>query len=482
MSLIIHDRISAGRDLARALVKYRKHADVVVLALPRGGVPVAAEVAHELHAPLDILVVRKLGTPGQEELAMGAIASGGIRVLNPEIVESLGIGRKVIEEVAAREQLEVERRMKAYRGDRPWMGLEERRVILVDDGIATGATMRAAIAAVRTQNPQKVIVAVPVAPTETIAQLRRQADEVVCLATPEPFHAIGIWYRSFPQLSDDEVRRVLWQLWAEHDAGVLGARPHPSGAAQASGKGEMADRDAQRDQVAQPARKEELAIPVSSVRLEGTLGLPSSADGLVVFVHGSGSSRFSARNRYVAESLNEAGLGTLLFDLLTAREDEIDARTGELRFDIPLLTDRLIGVLDWLGKQSELRQLSVGLFGASTGAAAALNASAARPRQVKAVVSRGGRPDLAQNALPFVRSPTLLIVGGLDDVVIALNKRAAAQMRCEHRIEIVPGATHLFEESGKLEAVARLARDWFGEHLSGPATPSSELRGDPAPA
>jgi putative phosphoribosyl transferase len=195
-------------------------------------VPVAAEVARELHAPLDILVVRKLGTPGHEELAMGAIASGGIRVLNPEIIESLGMGSQVIEEVAAREQLEIERRMKAYRGERPSLPIEGRRLILVDDGIATGATMRAAIAAVRTQNPGKVIVAVPVASCETIIQLRRQADEVVCLATPEPFGAVGIWYASFPQVSDEEVRRVLSQRWAEYDAAVApGTRAQrPSGA------------------------------------------------------------------------------------------------------------------------------------------------------------------------------------------------------------------------------------------------------------
>ena len=483
MAFMIQNRVTAGRALARTLGKYRKQANVVVLALPRGGVPVAAEVAHELHAPLDILVVRKLGTPGHEELAMGAIASGGIRVLNPDIVESLGISSEVIEEAAAREQLELERRMKAYRGERPWLFVEGKRVIIVDDGVATGATMRAAIAAVRTQNPEKVIVAVPVAPSETIVQLRRQADAVVCLATPEPFHAIGTWYMSFPQLSDEEVRRVLSQRWAEYDdTEAARMRAQPSGRVRTRDEAEGADRDARRSRTPRLMRKDEVTIPAGSVRLGGTLILPPSAHGLVVFVHGSGSSRFSPRNRYVADSLNEAGLATLLFDLLDAREDEIDARTGELRFDIPLLSGRLVGVLDWLSTQRMVRDLPVGLFGASTGAAAALEGAVARPKQVKAVVSRGGRPDLAHDALPSVRAATLLIVGGLDDVVIGLNERAAARLRCEHRIEIVPGATHLFEESGKMEAVARIARDWFERHLRGTAVPASEAPTAPVSA
>jgi dienelactone hydrolase len=187
-----------------------------------------------------------------------------------------------------------------------------------------------------------------------------------------------------------------------------------------------------------------------------------------VFVDGSGGSRFSARNRHVAEALSEEGLATLLFDLLTAEEDTIDACTGELRFDIGRLSERLIGALDWLEKQRTLDRLSIGLFGAGTGAAAALNGATARPHRVKAVVSRGGRPDLAGDTLELVRAPTLFIVGGLDEVVIGLNERAGARLQCEHRTEIVPGATHLFEEPAKLDVVARLACEWFQRHLPGP--------------
>jgi dienelactone hydrolase len=209
-----------------------------------------------------------------------------------------------------------------------------------------------------------------------------------------------------------------------------------------------------------------VVVPVAGVTLAGTLGLPSAPIGVVLFAHGSGSGRHSPRNRYVAQVLRDGGLATLLVDLLTTGEEEIDLRTRELRFDIGLLAERLVGAVDWLASQVETAALSVGLFGASTGGGAALVAAARRPERVKAVVSRGGRPDLAGDALPRVRAPTLLIVGGRDEVVIELNEQAMARMRTEVRLVILPGATHLFEESGALEAVAVLARDWFLLHLA----------------
>jgi dienelactone hydrolase len=212
-------------------------------------------------------------------------------------------------------------------------------------------------------------------------------------------------------------------------------------------------------------KHKEVAIDIGHVRLAGDLALPGNAKGLVVFAHGSGSSRFSKRNRYVADVLNQAELATLLFDLLTADEEAIDERTRELRFDIGLLSQRLIGAVDWLSQHHFLRDLSIGLFGASTGAAAALNTAAARPEQVAAVVSRGGRPDLAAEALPHVRSPVLLIVGGHDQTVLQLNQQAAAQLRAARKLSIVAGATHLFEEPGKLEEVAKLACNWFQQYL-----------------
>lgn len=209
----------------------------------------------------------------------------------------------------------------------------------------------------------------------------------------------------------------------------------------------------------------EVVIDAAGASLAGTLALPHQPAGVVVFAHGSGSSRFSPRNRLVATELQDARLGTLLMDLLTAREEQVDLRTGELRFDIALLAERLVGAVDWLAKETDTSALPVGCFGASTGAAAALVAAARRPEAVRAVVSRGGRPDLAAEDLPAVRAPTLLIVGGADEPVIGMNREAMARMTAETRLEIVPGATHLFEEPGALEQVAALARDWFLRYL-----------------
>jgi putative phosphoribosyl transferase len=429
MHLPYANRAEAGRVLATWLTHYTSRTDILVLGLPRGGVPVAYEVARALKAPLDLMLVRKLGLPGHEELAMGAIATGGIRVLNLEVVEGLGVPATVIDKVVATELQELQRRERVYRGDRPTPQIEGRCVILVDDGLATGATMRAAIAAVRQQKPAWLVVAVPVAPAATIAVLRKEADVVVCPATPEPFFGIGQWYEDFTQVTDDEVRDLLkreGQPQAEH-AAVL--------------------------------------VRVGEVALEGDLALPQGAAALVVFAHGSGSSRHSPRNRLVADTLNNAGLATLLFDLLTPDEERIDLRTRELRFNIALLAERLTGAVDWARTQAATQHVHIGLFGASTGAAAALMTAVQRPETVGAVVSRGGRPDLAGDALPKVKAPTLLIVGGEDAQVLALNRQASRLLQAENRLDIIPGATHLFEEPGTLEEVARLACDWFMQHL-----------------
>ncbi len=219
--------------------------------------------------------------------------------------------------------------------------------------------------------------------------------------------------------------------------------------------------------------KEEHVVRVSTagVELEGNLAVPEGADGVVLFAHGSGSSRHSTRNRFVAETLREAGLATLLIDLLTQKEESVDLQTRHLRFDIPMLAERLVGATDWLIRDPRTKGLRIGYFGASTGGGAALVAAAERPEAVGAVVSRGGRPDLAGASLARVRAPTLLIVGGYDGPVIAMNQEAMERMtQAEVEMVIVPGATHLFEEAGALEEVARLARDWFARWLAGVET------------
>ena len=217
-------------------------------------------------------------------------------------------------------------------------------------------------------------------------------------------------------------------------------------------------------------------VPAGAVLLEGNLSRPERSSGIVLFAHGSGSGRHSPRNRAVAKALNAGDLATLLFDLLTPQEEAVDSATGRLRFDINLLADRLVAVADWLTEGPEARGLPLGLFGASTGAAAALTAAARRPQVVRSVVSRGGRPDLAGPALARVLAPTLLIVGERDASVLPLNREAQKRLRGKSALEIVPQATHLFEEPGALEKVAALARDWFLRHLSGPIEVSPDSR------
>jgi dienelactone hydrolase len=217
-------------------------------------------------------------------------------------------------------------------------------------------------------------------------------------------------------------------------------------------------------------------VSVGPLTLEGNLILPKEAGGVVLFAHGSGSSRYSPRNRHVAQMLNEANLATLLIDLLTPEEEMIDLRTAHLRFDIDLLAERLVAATDWLTQDANTRDLRVGYFGASTGAAAALVAAAERPKVVGAIVSRGGRPDLAGPALARIQAPTLLIVGGNDFQVIELNRMALARLRCEKELVIVAGATHLFEEPGALDEVARLAREWFERYLTTAQAPAPQHR------
>jgi predicted phosphoribosyltransferase len=218
---LFSDRRDAGRRLSKQLSHYAEDKDVLVLALPRGGVPVAYEVARSLRAPLDVFLVRKLGVPGHEELAMGAIASGGVRVINDDVVRVLNITEKDIDQVAAREQQEMERRERQYRGDRPPPAIRGRKIILVDDGLATGASMRAAIAALRTQGPAEIVAAVPTAPPETCRSFESEVDRIICAETPQPFQAVGLWYKDFSQTTDDEVREYL-QLASEPPRADIG--------------------------------------------------------------------------------------------------------------------------------------------------------------------------------------------------------------------------------------------------------------------
>ncbi len=291
-----------------------------------------------------------------------------------------------------------------------------------------------------------MVLATPVAPRGWTTDLAGVADELVCVETPEPFFGIGMWYRDFRQTTDEEVVACL-------------ERPVSSPA------GSVAD-------PADPlAFDNDVIMEAGRVRLHAHVTVPERLRGTIVFAHGSGSSRLSPRNRYVASVLNEAGFGTVLVDLLTV--DEAVDRANV--FDIDLLGARLAGVTEWVRTRPETTAVPVAYFGASTGAAAALWAAAEPGSSIAAVVSRGGRPDLAEDRLPGVRAPTLFVVGGCDEDVLALNRRARAALRCPSRLVVVPGATHLFSEPGALEAVARLAREWFRLHAASHRVPLGDL-------
>jgi putative phosphoribosyl transferase len=398
---------------------------------------VAAELAQRLGAPLDVILVRKLGVPHQPELAMGAVGEGGVRVLNEEVLFLAGVPGDVLAAAETRAREEIARQAALLRGSRRPIPLAGRSAVVVDDGIATGSTAHAACQVARANGAGRVVVAVPVAPPASVTRLQLVADEVVCLETPEHLLAIGQWYDDFTQTTDEEVASLV-RRWADGGGQPSEPAAEPDGA--------------------------EVRITIGPTVLAGHLAVPPAARAVVVFAHGSGSSHQSPRNRSVARVLRQAGLATLLFDLLTPEEEQV--RTNV--FDVALLAQRLVEVTGWLRQQPMTKGLPVCYFGASTGAAAALYASVEPGAGVAAVVSRGGRPDLAGLRLPAVRAPTLLIVGGRDEAVLDRNLDALAALRCECRLEVVEGATHLFEEPAALDTAAALARVWFLAHVPPP--------------
>ncbi|MBB5016003.1 phosphoribosyltransferase family protein [Rehaibacterium terrae] len=423
------DRDDAARRLAVALA-HLHGSRPLVLAIPRGAVPMGRVLATALGGDLDVVLVRKLGAPGNPELAIGAVDEHG-RVHLASHAALTGADAAYIRRETERQLALIRDRRRRYTPDRPPLDAAGRTVIVVDDGLATGSTMIAALGAARAAGAAHLVCAVPVAARDSLERVRPLADEVVCLAAPLNFHAVGQYYDRFDQVSDEQVVALL--------------------AASRPGAGEG---------------RQTVTILCEDVATTGDLVVPDTARGLILFAHGSGSSRHSPRNRQVAATLEGAGFATLLMDLLTPDEDADPAA----RFDIDLLAHRLDAALRWARHDARVAALPVGLFGSSTGAAAALRVAAARGDAVRAVVSRGGRPDLAGDvALARVQAPTLLIVGGADREVLALNRQALAAMTASAELVVVPGATHLFEEPGALEQVARLAVDWFARWLTGPA-------------
>ena len=429
------NRVEAGQRLGHALLALADE-NPIVLALPRGGVPVAAEVARALAAPLDVIVARKIGAPFQPELAIGAVAEDGATFIDRKLCDAVGVSASDALERAERTRLAVAETVTRLRGTRLLPDLTNHAVILVDDGLATGATAHAAVRAIAALKPRHLVLAVPVAAAQTAARLRPEVDELVALEEPTALGSVGQWYQDFRPVADEEVDALL-------------ARAAPRPRADAGGSSA-------------------LLIAAEGVVLRADLTLPAGAQSLVLFAHGSGSGRASPRNRAVARTLQASGFGTLLVDLLSEREQALDAESGRYRFDIALLASRLVAATDWIATQPKLRDLPLGYFGSSTGAAAALLAAAARPDRAAAVVSRGGRIDLAGAAVHLVHAPTLLLVGSEDETVLELNERALAELRCEKQLYVIEGAGHLFEEPGALEVVTQLALRWFAEHRMHP--------------
>lgn len=419
-----HNRVEAGRILADKLAHFFDE-NPLILALPRGGLPVAGEIAKRLSAPLDVLAVKKIGAKNNPELAIGAVSEDGVPVLNEDIVNLMDPSRIYLKDAVPKKAAEVQRQISMYRNIRPMLPVSGRVVILVDDGLATGATMEAAVQVLKNRGAKKIIAAVPVASSEAYSRLKSVVDEAEVLLVPKEFYSVGLWYHDFSEVTDEVALSIF-----KNNAGVSEAK----------------------------TQEKEVKIVVENGYVHGDLCIPNNAKGIILFAHGSGSSRKSSRNREVARALQGEGFATLLFDLLTEAEGAVRGNV----FDIELLSSRLILAKHWIKEHHG--SLPIGLFGASTGAAAAIEAAAQEPSDIFAIVSRGGRPDMAVASLLHVKIPTLLIVGGEDKEVLNLN-RAASRKLVNSRLVIIPGASHLFEEAGKLEEVIEFAMDWFIEHL-----------------
>ena len=425
------DRHHAAMSLLETIENFPlDKSNTVVVGLPRGGVPVASVLAQKLDLPLEIICVKKIGYPGNPELAFGAATESGEFVINSDIRRMSNLREDEIEELLDKHILIAKAKATRLRQGRAMLNLKDKDILLVDDGIATGATVEAAIKMLKHNKVNEIIVVTPLASEESVARISPQVDKVIVLETPSPFLSVGRWYRSFEPVSDIEVERILDQCQVQ---------------------------DQNKYQI-------NITLNCNGQCLDGKLVKVSDEKAWVVFVHGSGSSHLSPRNNWVASELNAAGFSTLLFDLLTPQEDS-DYNT---HFDIDLLTERLVLAIKWLIHSDHFSTSTpIGLFGASTGAAAALVAAAKYQDEfpLYSIVSRGGRPDLAgEHNLRDIMLPTLLLVGSRDFPIIEYNEKAKNQIY-NSQMQLIANATHLFEEPGTLEKVAELTTNWFQQQL-----------------
>jgi predicted phosphoribosyltransferase/dienelactone hydrolase len=434
------DRHAAGVALAQALSRHAGQRDVVVLGMARGGVAVAAPVAEALHAPLEAFVGRKLGVPGLEEVAFGAIAEGSATPVLDDVHGYLGLPWRVVSVVLKHERAELARRVRCYREGRTLPTLIGKTVIVVDDGLASGATLAAAGRALRRQRPARLIAAVPVASSDGVQHVAAAFDELVALVTAVDFGTVSDWYHDFDAVTDADVCALLGRRAPGTD---IVASLSPAGA------------------------EIDASIPTGEtgpVRIMAAdLGLPTgerAPHGLVIFAHGGGSSRASYRNRYLAARLRLAGWATLRVDLLGETERAADAQ-GAMRFDIERITRRLSRAARWCLDERVAGVGRLVLFGASTGAAAAVGVAVRLRPDVAAVIARGGRIDLADDLLPQVDVPALLVVGEDDSETLQLTRERARRLRGPVTVEVVRGAGHTFEEAGALGSVGEVVTSWL---------------------
>ncbi|WP_174547046.1 phosphoribosyltransferase family protein [Nocardiopsis dassonvillei] len=433
VSLPFADRSEAGRRLAERVRPFAVD-EPLVLALPRGGVPVGAELALRLGADFDVLMVRKIGLPGHPEMGVGAVAEDGRVLYDDRALARLHVPRQALSDTVAAERDELDRRRRVYRGERPPPRIAGRDCVVVDDGVATGGTARAALRMVRQAGPARLVLAVPVASPEAVALLREEADALVVLSAPDNFRAVGEWYRDFGQLSDDHVTAIL----AEN------AHTRP-----------------------RTGRTRRVRVPAGGVHLDGDLTVPAETRGAVVMAAGEG--RADERWRSVASVLQQAGYATLLMDLLTEQESPPgsfdtapDTASG---VGADELGERLGAAAAWLRRTPETADEPLGVLASGDAAASALVAAARYPRDVAAVVAHGGRIDVAEASLPDVRASVLVLLEGDDSFLRELGEWTRARIGGSTDLRVVSGAERLLRDSREWRRVAAEALDWFDRHL-----------------
>lgn len=429
VSLPFADRSEAGRRLAER-VRPLAVEDPLVLALPRGGVPVGAALARRLDADFDVLVVRKIGLPGQPETGVGAIAENGHVFFDDRALARMRVPRQALSDTVALERDELDRRRRIYRGERSAPRIAGRDCVVVDDGVATGGTARAALRMVRQAGPSRLVLAVPVAAPEAVDELREEVDELVVLSAPDNFRSVGEWYRDFDQLSDGHVTALL----AEH------GRAHP-----------------------RPDAARGVRVRAGEVYLDGDLTTPDASRGAVVLAVGEG--RADPRWRAISSALQRSGYATLVLDLLTPPERS----AGSGGADTGVLGERLGAAAAWLRRATDAADAPLGVLGSGGAAPAALVAAARSPRDVGAVVVHGGRIDLAEPHLGDVRAPVLILLEGRDSFVRELGEWARGRMGGPTDLRVMPGAEQLLHGAQEWRQVAVETLDWFDRHLAGGA-------------